>query len=112
MILVLSLPFGIWPMLILKVVDEYICTIINAWPNGRLIGYGPFSQWMEVLPSLIISVVMGIGAWSVELLELPVLTTLIMEMGAGVILYLGLSWLFNREPLQYIGALVLKRTQK
>ncbi len=111
-ILVLSLPFGIWPMLILKVVDEYICTIINAWPNGRLIGYGPFSQWMEVFPSLIISVVMGIGAWSVELLGLPVLTTLIMEMGAGVILYLGLSWLFNREPLQYIGALVLKRTQK
>lgn len=111
-ILVLSLPFGIWPMLILKVFDEYLCTIINAWPNGGLIGYGPLSQWREVLPSLLISIIMGAGAWSVDLLGLPVLITLIVQMGVGVILYLILSWLFNREPLQYIGTLVLRRTQR
>ncbi len=111
-ILVLSLPFGIWPMLILKVFDEYLCTVINAWPNGRLIGYGALTQWREVLPSLVISLVMGLGAWSVDFLGFPILLTLIAQIAIGIALYLVLSWLFNREPLQYIASLVLKRTQR
>ena len=111
-ILLLSLPFGIWPMLILKVIDEYLCTVINAWPNGKLIGYGPLRQWIEVLPSLVVSVLMGAAAWSVELLRFAPVPTLILQMVTGVIVYLLASYIFNREPLDYIVSLVSKRTQR
>ncbi|MBE6002718.1 MAG: lipopolysaccharide biosynthesis protein [Lachnospiraceae bacterium] len=110
-ILLLSLSLGIWPMLILKVFDEYLCTIINAAPNKKLIGYGPMSQWKEVLPSLIISVIMGSGVWSLQLLGLSEVVTIIIQIAAGAVSYTALSWLFNREPLQYIFGLVSNRTQ-
>ena len=111
-ILLLSLSLGIWPMLILKVFDEYLCTIINAAPNKKLIGYGPMSQWKEVLPSLIISVIMGSGVWSLQLLGLSEVVTIIIQIAAGAVTYTALSWLFNREPLQYIFGLVSNRTQR
>ena len=111
-ILLLSLSLGIWPMLILKVFDEYLCTIINAAPNKKLIGYGPMSQWKEVLPSLIISVIMGSGVWSLQLLGLSEVVMIIIQIAAGAVTYTALSWLFNREPLQYIFGLVSNRTQR
>ncbi len=111
-ILLLSLSLGIWPMLILKVFDEYLCTIINAAPNKKLIGYGPMSQWKEVLPSLIISVIMGSVVWSLQLLGLSEVVTIIIQIAAGAVSYTALSWLFNREPLQYIFGLVSNRTQR
>ena len=111
-ILLLSLPFGIWPMLILKVIDEYLCTVINAWPNGKLIGYGPLRQWIEVLPSLVVSVLMCATARSVELLRFAPVPTLILQMVTGVIVYLLASYIFNREPLDYIVSLISKRTQR
>ncbi len=111
-ILLLSLSLGIWPMLILKVFDEYLCTIINAAPNKKLIGYGPMSQWKEVLPSLIISVIMGSGVWSLQLLGLSEVVTIIIQIAAGAVSYTALSWLFNRELLQYIFGLVSNRTQR
>ena len=111
-ILLLSISLGIWPMLILKVFDEYLCTIINAAPNKKLIGYGPMSQWKEVLPTLIISILMGAGVWSIQLLDMPVMITLVIQVTAGTIIYIALSWLFNREPLQYIFGLASNRTQR
>lgn len=111
-ILILSLSLGIWPMLILKVMDEYLCTVINAMPNKKLIGYGPMSQWREVLPSLIISVVMGAGVYLIQFLRLPEAVTILIQMAVGTGAYIALSWLFNREPLQYICGLVSNRTQR
>ena len=111
-ILFLSISLGIWPMLILKVFDEYLCTVINAYPNKKLIGYGPMSQWKEVLPTLIISVIMGIGVWGIQFIDMPALITLIVQMIAGTGIYLLLSVMFNREPLQYIFGLASKRTQR
>ncbi|SFG40252.1 lipopolysaccharide biosynthesis protein [Oribacterium sp. WCC10] len=110
-ILVLSLSFGIWPMLILKVIDEYICTVINAWPTGNLIGYGPLRQWREVLPSLIISFLMGAVVWSIQYFMLPAIITLLIQMAVGAVVYLVFSCFFNREPLMYIFGLASKRTQ-
>ena len=109
-ILVLSLPLGIWPMLLFKVVDEYLCTFINAWPNRALIGYGPLRQWADVLPSAWISVVMGVVVYLLHRLPLGVLPMLLVQMLVGVIVYLLLSLLFNREPLQYIYGLAAGRT--
>ena len=97
-------------MLLFKVVDEYLCTFINAWPNRALIGYGPLRQWVDVLPSAGISAVMGVVVYLLHRLPLGVLPMLLVQMLAGVIVYLLLSLLFNREPLQYIYGLVAGRT--
>jgi O-antigen/teichoic acid export membrane protein len=101
LILVLSLPFGIWPMLMLKVFDEFLCTVINAWPNRKLIQYGPARQWLDVMPSALCSVLMAVPVYMVERLSRTPLCTLLIQMVLGVVLYLVTSFFFNREPLLY-----------
>ncbi len=110
LILVLSLPLGIGPMLLFKVADEYLCTFINAWPNRKLIGYGPLRQWMDVLPSAASSVGMGILVYMLHRLSLGILPRLLLQLGMGVLLYLFLSFLFNRELLRYIYGLAAGHT--
>lgn len=102
LILLLSLPYGIFPMLLLKVLDEYLCLLLNAFPNRRLLGYGPLRQLMDMLPALLCSVLMGGITGSLLLLSLPAAGTLLLQIPVGALSYLLLSLLFNREPLCYI----------
>lgn len=101
-ILAISISQGIWIMMLWKLVDEYLCTFINAWPNRRLIGYGPGRQYLDLLPTAAISAVMGVMVWRIEALALGTVTTLLLQIIAGVVVYAVLSWLFNRECLIYL----------
>jgi O-antigen/teichoic acid export membrane protein len=112
LVLVLSLPFGIMPMLIMKIVDEYLCLIINALPNGKLIGYGPAAQLRDLLPAAVCAALMGAGAWAVQLLKWSPLWTLMLQIPVGVVLYLFFSFLFNRASFDYTYGLILKYIQR
>ncbi|MDY6306831.1 MAG: lipopolysaccharide biosynthesis protein [Oribacterium sp.] len=107
-ILAISISQGIWIMMLWKLVDEYLCTFINAWPNRRLIGYGPGRQYLDLLPTAAISAVMGVMVWRIEGTPLGTVTTLLLQIIAGVVVYAVLSWLFNRECLIYLLKLVGK----
>lgn len=111
-ILLLSLPLGIFPMLLLKLADEYICLVINAWPNRRLLDYGPLQQLRDLLPSILCSLGMGFGVAMLQRLPLTPLPMLLLQILAGVLLYLLLSLILNREELRYVLSLVAKRNQK
>ncbi len=101
-LLLVSLPLGILPMMILKVADEYLCLVINAWPNRHLLHYGPSEQLVDLLPSALCSMAMGLGVAFLLRLALSPLPMLLLQMLTGVLLYLVLSWIFNREALYYI----------
>ncbi len=107
-ILLLSLPFGIFPMLLLKLADEYLCLIINAWPNRRLLDYGILQQLRDLLPAGFCSLVMGCAAALPLRLPLSPLPMLLLQIIVGVLSYLLLSLLFNREEIRYVLSLVRK----
>lgn len=100
-ILVLSLPFGLWPMLLLKAFDELLCTLINAWPNRKLVRYGPVEQWRDVLPALLSSVVMAVPVYLLTYFRWSAIVTLVVQTVCGIIGYLCASFLWNRATLLY-----------
>lgn len=106
LILLLSLPYGIFPMLVLKVADEYLCLFLNAFPNRRLLQYGPMQQAKDMLPAFCASLLMGLCTGAVLLLGLPDLLTLFLQLFVGVLAYLGFSLLLNRESMDYVLGLV------
>ena len=75
---------------------------ICAWPNKKLLDYSFGKQLLDILPSLMISIIMGISVWSISLLGLPSLVSLVIQIPAGVIIYVGLSFLIKSEPFFYI----------
>jgi teichuronic acid exporter len=54
------------------------------------------------MPSLLLSLVMGAVVYSLKWLGLSVLLTLIIQVFAGVILYVGLAWIFKLECFSYL----------
>lgn len=109
LVLIGSLPFGILPMLLLKAGVEYLDLLINAWPNQRLIGYGPLPQCVDMLPSALCSLLMALPVRLLENAGLAILPTLLLQCIVGLLLYLLISWFFNRELLLYLIALLKER---
>ena len=66
LVLAVSIPFGIYAMVWLKAATDFVGTIINAYPNKKLLGYSFAEQWKDVFPSLLLSVVMGLAVYSLQ----------------------------------------------
>ncbi len=101
-ILVYSIKYGIAIMLILKTIDEFICSIVNGLPNKRLIGYGILEQYKDMLRPAVCAALMGACVYAISLAGLGDAATLVIQIGVGVALYAVVSAVFNREEILYI----------
>ena len=102
LVLLISIPFGIKVMVIGRAILDTFCTIINAFPNKKLLDYSFIEQWKDIIPSLIISLLMGVIVLSIELFNLNVYLTLIIQIVVGAIAYFGLAYLLKFECLTYL----------
>lgn len=100
--LAITVPIGIYAMAMGMVVTGVIGTFINAYPNKLLLNYSFTEQWRDLAPALVLSLVMCGAAYSVLFLGLPAWATLILQIGVGVVVYLGLAWAVGLESLTYV----------
>ena len=100
--LIISIPFGIYTMVALRAVTDFICTFINAHPNKKLLHYSFYEQWRDVFPSLLVSAAMGLVVYGVQYIIEGTLFTLVVQILAGVLVYAGLSWVFRLEAFLYL----------
>lgn len=111
-ILILSLRYGVVAMLLLKAADEFLCTLINAAPVGRLIRYGILEQYKDMLPATISALLMGAIVWKLEgILPTTAGLTLVLQILAGSASYLLISLFINRSSICFLRELK-KRERK
>lgn len=101
-ILVFSLPFGVYAIAIGQVVSSVISTFVNAYPNKKLLEYSYKEQWIDIMPSLMISLFMGAIVYSLKFLSMSDLHMLIVQIGAGAVVYIGMAKLFKIESFDYL----------
>jgi hypothetical protein len=94
--------YGVYAIALGQVLEWIISTFINAYPNKKLLNYSYNEQWNDIMPSLLLSLVMGAVVYSFKWLGLSVLITLIIQVCVGVILYVGMAWMFKLECFNYI----------
>jgi len=114
-ILGVSIPFGVYAMAIGVLVTGIIATFINAYPNLKLIDYSFKEQWKDIIPSLLISLLMGIVVFSIQWFGIPPALTLLLQVFVGVFLYVGLARAFRLECFTYLlttGKEILKNKRK
>lgn len=103
--LVISTPFGVITMVSMKVVTSIVSTFINALPNKSLLGYSYKNQIIDLLPTLIISTVMGIIVFLVDNLlsaiYLGLLIRIIIDVISGVLIYIILSIITKNKNFKY-----------
>lgn len=100
--LIAGLPFGVYVMVALKPVVSLISTFVNAWPNQKLLGYSLKEQWADLLPSFLLSAVMGVAVYRLSFLGLGAFATLCLQVAAGAVLYAGLAWALKVECFRYL----------
>lgn len=111
MLLIVGIPFGVYAMVWLKALSSLISTVINAFPNRRLLDYSYGEQIKDLIPSIGISAVMGVCVLGIELLHLDVFLTIIIQIILGVLIYVGLSKILNLECFLYL-LNILKQKKK
>jgi len=100
-VLLLTIPFGPLAMAAGSLVMAVVSTFINSRPNVKLLGYGYREQAKDLAPALIISLLMGVSVWAIQLLGFGVAFTLALQVCAGLMFYIGASRLLRLEPFGY-----------
>ena len=102
LILLISLKFGVYAIAFGAFITSLISTIINSYPNTKLLNYSYKEQLADIMPSLMLSVVMGLVVYSVKLMVLSAWLTLLIQVCVGVIIYMVLAQIFKIETSIYL----------
>ncbi len=82
-----------------------LCTIVNAFPNRKIIGYDYLEQVRDILPAFLLSIVAAAIAWPISLLGVGRIATIVLQAIVLLGSYVIASALLHVEEFEY-----LKRT--
>lgn len=102
LILLITIPKGIYAIAIGELISSLISTLINSYPNNKYLRYSFKEQWIDVLPSLLLSLVMGIIVYSITFIGYNKLLTIIVQILIGVIVYITLALVFKIESFYFL----------
>ena len=100
--ILVSMPFGVMPMALAYLATSPISAIVNATPNRKLLGYKYIEQLRDMLPSMILSAVMGLCVFLVGLIQMNLFLVLLLQIVTGVIIYISLSKIFKLDAFAYV----------
>lgn len=101
-ILIITIPFGVYAMMIGCVINSILCTFINAYPNKHLLEYDYLQQIKDILPSLILAIVMSIIISCISIFDLSNFIIMLLQIVLGICVYILGAWIFKFECFLYI----------
>lgn len=94
--------FGVYAIAIGAVISGVVSTMINAYPNKKLLNYHYKEQMKDIVPSLILSLVMGAAVYVFHFIDVNTGVKFMLQIIVGILVYLGLAYLFKFECFQYL----------
>lgn len=101
-LLLLTMRISVMAMAYSLIVSGILSQIINSWPNWRLLDYNYIEQLRDILPSIITATGMGVCVYFIGFLPLPAIITFIIQIIAGVAIFIGASALLKLEEFEYL----------
>ena len=100
--LIITLPYGLYVMMIGRCINTVICMFLNARPNKKLLNYSIIEQIKDILPSLLLSVVMCAIVLCINLLQLNPFVTIIIQVITGAMVYILGAKILKIETFAYV----------
>lgn len=85
-----------------SIICTILATLINTYPNRKLLNYKYKYQIKDLLPNLILAIIMGIIISSMNSINIPTGILLIVQIIVGIITYLILSIITKNDNLSYL----------
>lgn len=86
--------------------------IINSIPNKKLINYSYIEQMKDILPSILLSIFMGIIVYLFGSLPLDSVIVLFIQVCVGILIYILGSYILKYEEFFYLIDLISKLLEK
>ncbi len=80
--------------------------IINSWPNRKLLDYSYKAQLLDMFPQIGLSLVMGVMVYVIQFLRLSDMTTLLIQVPLGALIYIAGSKLLHIDSYEYVKGLI------
>lgn len=93
-------------------ITTWIGWFVNAYPNKKLIGYSYIEQIRDLLPSMLMAVAMFVAVIQIGRIGLHPLAVLVIQVVAGIVIYLALSMILRPAPYKLVLAQVQKVFKK
>ena len=111
-VLIITIPFGVYTMALGQVGVAIISTFVNAYPNRKLLNYYYLEQIKDILPNLLITIIMFVIVYSISFININVYLLLIIQIILGIIIYVGLVYLFKLESFNYLLKMIKETLDK
>ena len=85
-----------------SIVCTLVATVINTFPNRKLIGYKYRYQLMDIAPNLGIAVIMGVIVYWMNRLKIATIVLFGLQIVAGAVIYILLSIVTKNENFKYL----------
>lgn len=108
-IILITSKYGAYMMAIGTVVNSIFSSFINSYPNKKLLNYSYMEQIKDIFPSFIISILMGVVIYFIQLLKYSDLVILILQILSGGIIFIILSFIFKNESFLYLLDIIKNR---
>nr|MCR5720780.1 polysaccharide biosynthesis C-terminal domain-containing protein [Lachnospiraceae bacterium] len=79
-----------------------IASIINAFPNRKLLRYSYLEQIKDIAPAFLLAAAMGVIVHFLPIGFMPDVLELIVQIIAGAIIYIGGAILLKLESAEYV----------
>lgn len=110
--ILISIRYGVLAIALSALITSPISAFINATPNKTLLNYTYTEQLLDMCPSMISSIIMGLIVYSIKFLHLNMFITLILQIVIGIIIYVGISIFTKNKNFYYLLNIILKRKNK
>lgn len=111
-LLLISMNYGVEAIAISLVITNVVATIINIFPNRKIVGYGYLEQLRDIGLNFFISFVMGGIVYAENLLQISDLLLLIIQVFTGVIVYIAISIVFKIDGYLGLKNIVMNKIMK
>lgn len=84
------------------IVYAIFASIVNAFPNKKLLDYTYFEQLRDIMPSFLLAAFMGACVYAVGMISINIFIKLLLQVIIGVIIYVSGSIIFKFEAFKYL----------
>ncbi len=104
--ILITMNISVWAMCLSLLVTSVLCQVINAWPNNKLLNYNFFEQLKDILPSIGMAMIMFISVIAINLINIPILISVVLQILIGGIIYILLAKLLKIEAYNYLANVI------
>lgn len=105
-ILLISIPFGVYAIAVGAAVSAFMSMLINIYPNRTLLNYSYTDQFIDIIPTLAISIIMGVAIYPLKLVISGMISLLLTQLSLGVLIYLVLAYAIKLDSFKYINNII------